>query len=86
VFIGCDKEVRYSDAKKKELHVFPQPESSTIPAMSIYASGWHADRVLERLRGRVVFLQSESESANWFRSPQFFFKFSEQKSARSVNF
>jgi hypothetical protein len=24
VFIVCDKKVRYSDAKKKELHVFPQ--------------------------------------------------------------
>jgi hypothetical protein len=37
VFILCDKKVRYSDAKKKELLVFPQPESLTIPAISICA-------------------------------------------------
>jgi hypothetical protein len=86
VFIVCDKEVRYSDAKKKELHVFPQPESSTIPAMSICAVGWLADPVLERLRGPIVFLQCELKMRKSIRSPHFFFRFCEQKSARSVNF
>jgi hypothetical protein len=86
VFIVSDKKVRYSDAKKKELHVFPQPESSTIPAMSICAMGWLADRVLERLRGPLVFLQCESESANRFRYPHVLLKFSAQKFASFVNF
>ena len=47
--------------------------------------GWLANRVLERLRGPLVFLQCESESANRFRYSQVLLKFSAQKFASSVN-
>jgi hypothetical protein len=80
VFIVCDKKVRYSDAKKKELHVFPQMESATLPTTSIGAMAKLADQVLERIRKRMTFVEHEFEMRKSYRCPQFLRKFSEQKS------
>jgi hypothetical protein len=86
VFIVCDKEVGYSDAKKKELHVFPQPESSMLPATSIGVMKKLADQVLERVRKRMTSAELELEMRKSFRCFHFLLKFIEQKSAGSVNF
>jgi hypothetical protein len=86
VFIVCDKEVRYSDAKKKELHAFPRLEFLALPATSICPMIKLADQVLEPIRKRMTCVEYELETRKRFLSSQFFFKFSEQKSARSVNF
>ena len=82
----CDKKVRYSDAKKKELHVFPQMEFATLPVTSIGAMAKLADQVLERICKRMTFVEHELEMGEWFRYSQVLVKFSAQKSASSVNF
>jgi hypothetical protein len=86
VFIVCDKKVRYSDAKKKELHVFPQPASSDDSGESICRSEWLADQVLERIRERMTSVKDELKRGESIRYPRFLLKFSAQKSASSVNF
>jgi hypothetical protein len=86
VFIVCDKKVRYSDAKKKELHVFPQ-------AGIVIDSGYvdlHK-RVARRSSAgadpeRFYFCGHELKMRESFRYPHFLLKFSAQKFASSVNF
>jgi hypothetical protein len=79
VFIVCDKKVRYSGAKMEELHVFPQPASSTIPATSICANEWLADQVLEPIRKDINSVESELDA----RKSYFFLIFSANSSRKN---
>jgi hypothetical protein len=65
----------------KELHVFPQPESLTIPAISICASEWLADQVLEGIRNGMTCVEDELETRKSLRWPHFLLKFISQKFA-----
>jgi hypothetical protein len=65
----------------KELHVFPQPHWSTIPARSICAMKKLADQVLERIRKRATFVEDKLDARKLFCSPHFLLKFSAQKFA-----